>query len=151
MDNISTWRVMCTFRRAIWFCFVTAPALSLFIVFVFLSFNNSLAGEFMEEARSLVADAPPGKVWSCVPPDNTPTDDSFPSVPVVKPTCERVLVDAYIWQRSTDSLIRQVYLVLVILGMAILWFSSGMEEALAIVLWLKEKAGKILHNRRGER
>ena len=63
MNNISTWRVVCTFRRALWFSFVTAPALFFFVGFVFLSFNNSLAGEFMEEARSLVADAPPGKVW----------------------------------------------------------------------------------------
>lgn len=151
MNNISTWRVVCTVRRALWFSFVTAPALSFFVGFVFLSFNNSLAGEFMEEARSLVADAPPGKVWDCIPPHNAPTDDGFPSVPVVKPACERVLVDADTWQRSTDSLIRQVYLVLVILGMFILWFSSGMAEVLAIVLWLKEKAGKILPNRRGER
>jgi hypothetical protein len=82
----------------------------LFVGFVFLSFNNSLAGEFMEEARSLVADAPPGKVWDCIPPHNAPTDDGFPPVPVVKPGCERVLVDADTWQRSTDSLIRQVYL-----------------------------------------
>lgn len=151
MNNISTWRVVCTFRRALWFSFVTAPALFFFVGFVFLSFNNSLAGEFMEEARSLVVDAPPGKVWDCIAPHNAPTDVGFPSVPVVKPGCERVLVDADTWQRSTDSLIRQVYLVLVILGMAILWFSSGMAEVLAIVLWRKEKAGKILHNRRGER
>jgi hypothetical protein len=85
MNNISTWRVVCTVRRALWFSFVTAPALSFFVGFVFLSFNNSLAGEFMEEARSLVADAPPGKVWDCIPPHNAPTDDGFPSVPVVKP------------------------------------------------------------------
>jgi hypothetical protein len=78
MNNISTWRVVCTFRRALWFSFVTAPALFFFVGFVFLSFNNSLAGEFMEEARSLVADAPPGKVWDCVPPRNTSPEDSLP-------------------------------------------------------------------------
>jgi hypothetical protein len=44
MNNISTWRVVCTFRRALWFSFVTAPALFFFVGFVFLSFNNSLAG-----------------------------------------------------------------------------------------------------------
>lgn len=149
MNNISTWRVMCTFRRAIWFCFVTAPALSLFIVFIFLSFNNSLAGEFMEEARSLVADAPPGKVWNCIPPRNTSPEDKLPPIPSVKPVCERVLVDADTWQRSTDRLIRHFYLGFVILGMFISWFSNGMAEALAIVLWLKGRAAKILSIKRG--
>ena len=151
MNNISTWRVVCTFRRALWFSFVTAPALFFFVGFVFLSFNNSLAGEFMEEARSLVADAPPGKVWDCVPPRNTSTEDSLPPVPSVKPVCERVLVDADTWQRSTDTFIRHVYLWLAILGAGIWWSWNGMKESLVIVLWLKEKAGKILPTMRGER
>ena len=151
MNNISTWRVVCTFRRALWFSFVTAPALFFFVGFVFLSFNNSLAGEFMEEARSLVADAPPGKVWGCVPPHNTPTDDSFPPVPTVKPVCERVLVDADTWRRSTDSFIRQAYLLLVILGAFVWWFCNGLTESVVIAYWLKDKVGKILSLKRGER
>lgn len=151
MNNISTWRVMCTFRRAFWFSFVTAPALSLFVAFVFLSFNNSFTGEFIEEARSLVADAPPGKVWGCVPPRNTSPEDSLPPVASVKPVCERVLVDADTWQRSTDTFIRHVYLWLAILGAVIWWSWNGMKESLVIVSWLKDKVGKILSIKRGVR
>lgn len=60
MNNISTGRTLRSLRRAVWFSFVTAPALALFFMFIFLTFNNSLAGTFLAEARGLAAGTPAG-------------------------------------------------------------------------------------------
>ncbi|UXY13562.1 hypothetical protein N7922_24740 (plasmid) [Kosakonia sp. ML.JS2a] len=54
MTTISTWRALRSLRRAAWFSLVTAPAIALFTTFVLFSFNHSLAGTFLDEARNLV-------------------------------------------------------------------------------------------------
>jgi hypothetical protein len=46
MNNISTWRVVCTFRRALWFSFVTAPALSFLSALFFSPLITLLRGVY---------------------------------------------------------------------------------------------------------
>lgn len=149
MNNISYARALRAVRRAVFFSFITAPSLTLFVAFGFLSFNNSLAGAFLDEARSLVADAPPGKVWDCAP-QGTPTEINLPPVPAVKPVCEPVLVDASAWQQSTDFLIRHVYLWVVMMGALMWWLFNGCQGIEGTGHWLKKKSGKIKSILRGE-
>lgn len=55
-----------TLWRAAFFSLVKAPAMALFIGFVFLSFNNSIADTYLTSARELTGNAPPDKVQTCV-------------------------------------------------------------------------------------
>ncbi|EFF0561632.1 TPA: hypothetical protein ACNAJK_004688, partial [Escherichia coli] len=55
-----------TFWRAAFFSLVKAPAIALFIGFVFLSFNNSIADTFLTSARELTGNVPSDKVQICV-------------------------------------------------------------------------------------
>ncbi len=45
-------------RQVFVFSFITAPSIALFVVFMFFSFNNSIAGSFLKEARGLITDTP---------------------------------------------------------------------------------------------
>ncbi|MDD7997501.1 hypothetical protein [Kosakonia radicincitans] len=139
MYNIRTGRTLRSLRRAVFFSFVTAPSLALFVAFGFLSFNNSLAGTFLEEARGLVAGTPADKVRVCAPPLNTAGEGRVPP-PVLKPLCEPVLTDASDWQRSTDSSIRGAYKILVILGAFTWWLCNGIAGFEDTARWLKGKA-----------
>lgn len=142
MKTIINGRTLRSLRRAVWFSFVTAPALALFCLFIFLTFNNSLAGAFLEEARGLVAGTPADKVRVCAPPLNAEGEGHFPP-PVLTPPCEPVLRDAADWQRSTDSSIRDIYKFLVTLGAFTWWFCNGMAGLKDTGRWLKERAMKI--------
>lgn len=139
MTTISTWRALRSLRRAAWFSLVTAPAIGLFTTFVLFSFNNSLAGTFLDEARSLVAGTPPGKVWTCAPSLNTADEGRVPVPPVAKPLCDPVMMDADIWKQSTDRSIRDAYKFLVIMGAFMWWFFNGMAGFKDTARWLKGK------------
>lgn len=139
MTTISTGRALRSLRRAAWFSLVTAPAIALFTTFVLFSFNNSLAGTFLDEARSLVAGTPPGKVWACAPSLNTAEEGPVPVPPVAKPLCEPVMTDADIWQQSTDRSLRDAYKFLVIMGAFIWWFFNGMAGFKDTARWVKDK------------
>jgi hypothetical protein len=56
-----------TCYRAAFFSLVTAPATTLFIGFILLSLNNSLADTFLTEARGLIGNTPVDKVQVCIP------------------------------------------------------------------------------------
>jgi len=142
MNNISTGRALRSLRRAVFFSFVTAPALALFFMFIYLTFNNSLAGTFLDEARSMVAGTPADKVRVCAPPLNTAGEGRV-TPPVLKPSCEPVLTDAADWQRSADSSIRDAYKTLVILGAFIWWLCNGITGFEDTAHWLKGKVMKI--------
>lgn len=139
MTTISTGRALRSLRRAAWFSLVTAPAIGLFTTFVLFSFSNSLAGTFLDEARSLVAGTPPGKVWACAPSLNTAEEGRVPAPPVANPRCEPVMMDAAIWQQSTDRSLRDAYKFLVIMGAFMWWFFNGMAGFKDTVRWLKGK------------
>lgn len=143
MNTIVTGRILRSLRRAVWFSFVTAPALALFCVFIFLTFNNSLAGTFLNEARGLVAGTPADKVRVCAPPLNTTGDGHVQPPPVLTSPCEPALTDALDWQRSADSSIRDAYKILVILGAFTWLFCNGMAGFKDTGRWLKGKAMKI--------
>lgn len=99
-------------RQIIVFSFVTAPSVALFIVFMFFSFNNSIAGSFLKEARSLVDNTPSDKVNVCLFEKGAPQDVELtksPPEPVLKNKCITTLVDAADWQESVDGSIRYFY------------------------------------------
>lgn len=115
--------------RAAWFSLVTAPSLVLFFLFMLLTFNNSLAGTFLDAARDLVVDAPPGKIWGCAPPLSTPVEKVMPpengnpgGPPALR--CERTTADAIAWQKSVDRLIRSLYVTVAFAG-AFFWWLFG--------------------------
>ncbi|ENT8079593.1 hypothetical protein ACFGRM_004645 [Salmonella enterica] len=140
MRNISRFTYTC--YRAALFCLVTAPAIGLFVGFIFLSFNNSIAGAFLNEARSYVADTPTDKVRVClfkkqVQQVQMMESPELPPPSVYKEKCMTTLIDASDWQQSTDSTIRQFYWNIVFLGFLI-WcilnvnFSVVMEKIKAV-------------------
>lgn len=107
--------------RATFFSLVTAPAMGLFIGFMFLSFNNSIAGTFLSEARRYVADTPSDKVRIClfkrqVQQAQMMESPELPHPSVYKENCMTTLIDAGDWQQSADSSIRQFYWKMVFLG-----------------------------------
>ncbi|AVE61432.1 hypothetical protein AM352_24175 (plasmid) [Citrobacter koseri] len=134
---------MCALRRAAFFSLVTAPALALFVCFVMLSFNNSIAGSFLSEARKLVAGAPEGKVnisafcqQTYLPetPQHDTSDEPVKSIkpapPVLKPEpviCKKEIIwgDAEHWRKDTDRIIRNAYLFSVFMGLGVWLFLNG--------------------------
>lgn len=128
--------------RAVFFCLITAPAIALLVGFFFLSFNNSIAGTFLNEARSYVADTPVDKVRVClfkkkVEQIQMMESSELPPPLVYKEKCMTTLIDASDWQKSVDSTIRQLYWQVVFLGF-LLWsfqnvnFSVVIEKCKAI-------------------
>lgn len=110
--------------RAVFFSLVTAPAIALFVGFVFLSFNNSIAGTFLSEARNYVADTPADKVRVClfkkqVQQVGGMESPELPPPSVYKEKCMTTLIDVNDWQQSADSTIRQFYWNIVFLGFLI--------------------------------
>lgn len=129
---MSTYRAARSLRacwRAAWFSLVTAPSLVLFFLFMLLTFNNSVTGTFLDAARDMVVDAPPGKIWDCAPPLSAPVEKVMPpenSNPAVPPAfrCERAAVDAIAWQKNVDHLIRNLYVTVAVAG-AFFWWLFG--------------------------
>lgn len=117
--------------RAVFFSFVQAPALALFVGFIFLSFNNSIADTFLSSARNLTANAPSDKVQLCLfkqegqPPKPVHTD---------KDSCVKTLTDASDWTKSVDKNIRHIYFLIVILGFVTWFVFGGMANQLVIKL-----------------
>lgn len=131
-----------TFWRAVFFSLVMAPAIVLFVGFIFLSFNNSIASTFLNEARSYVADTPVDKVRVClfkkkVEQVQVMESTELPPPTVYKEKCMTTLIDASDWQQSADSTIRQFYWNVVFIGFLI-WcilnvnFSVVIEKIRAI-------------------
>lgn len=129
MNKFAFTRASRALRRAVFFSLVTAPSLMLFVLFIMLSFNESIAGRFLSEARTLVADAPEGKVnqFVCQVVPLSPWENGAeidPAPPVIC-TRETVHVDAMDWQKETDSAIRSLYLTSALLGLVIWLLFNG--------------------------
>lgn len=119
MRNLSGFTYTC--YSAAFFSLVKAPAIALFVGFIFLSFNNSLSGMFLSQARELTGNTPANKVQVCIlksPKEKTTDTTGIPTPPVyVKPEpCVTALIDASDWQQSMDSTIRWLYWNVVFLG-----------------------------------
>ena len=142
MNKFAYIRAARTLRRVAFFSLVTAPSLVLFFLFITLSFNHSLAGSFLSTARSLIADAPDGMVniSVCDKPkishDDLPDERAIPSLsaednvlqqssPMFLATCLTGRKPASEWQKETDSTIRQLYLLSVVMGLFVSWLFSG--------------------------
>ncbi|EDS3139218.1 hypothetical protein GPD31_004274 [Salmonella enterica] len=148
-------RAVRTLSRVAFFSLVTAPSLMMFVLFITLTFNNSIAGSFLSTARSLIDGAPDGMVINSVcdipkmSPDDLSDEKSIPSLsdeksipslsaensvshpgsPMYLATCHPGLKKASEWQKETDSTIRQfillLYLLSVVMGLIVSWLFSG--------------------------
>lgn len=133
MNKFAFARASRALRRAVYFSLVTAPSLMLFVLFIMLSFNESIAGRFLSEARTLVADAPEGKVNlpACQVVPLPPGENGAETVRQINPPppviCTRatVHVDAVGWQKETDHAIRSLYLTYALLGLVIWLLFNG--------------------------
>lgn len=112
-------------RQVFVFSFITAPSISLFVVFMFFSFNNSIAGSFLKEARGLITDTPSDKVNVCLFEKGVSQDMELTNSTtehVLKNKCITTLVDAADWQESVDGSIRYFYWSSVVIGFVV-WFT----------------------------
>lgn len=129
MNNTSLFNALNALRRCVFFSFVTAPSLMMFVFFAMLSFNNSVAGTYVDAARQLVANTPADKVWdeTCTPLVVSEGKDTAPVVipEWVEPVCTPQLRDIRDWQKDVDAHIRRFYLLAVLLGMFVWWAAEG--------------------------
>lgn len=155
MNKFAYIRTACTLLRVAFFSLVTAPSLVLFFLFIMLSFNNSIAGSFLSTARALIAGAPDGMVniSVCDKPkislDDLPDERAIPSLsaednalqqssPVYLATCLTGRKPASEWQNETNSTIRHLYLLSVVMGLLVSWlFSGGLIPARSIFRRMK--------------
>lgn len=143
MNKFAYIRAARTLRRVAFFSLVTAPSLVLFLLFITLSFNNSISGSFLSTARTLIAGAPDGMVnisvcdKPTISPDDLPDERAIPSLsaednvlqqssPMFLATCLTGRKPASEWQKETDSAIRQLYLLSVVMGLLVSWLFSGL-------------------------
>ncbi|HDN4658596.1 TPA: hypothetical protein ACIBVV_002583 [Salmonella enterica subsp. enterica serovar Potsdam] len=117
-----------TLWRAAFFSLVKAPAMALFIGFVFLSFNNSISDTFLTSARELTGNAPPDKVQTCVFKKSKQELSSY----VQKEPCVNTLTDAKDWSQSFDRSIRRIYWTIALLGFFTWFFFDGMAAQLML-------------------
>ncbi|HAZ8606174.1 TPA: hypothetical protein J8M59_002971 [Escherichia coli] len=115
-----------TLWRAAFFSLVKAPAMALFIGFVFLSFNNSIADTFLTSARELTGNAPPDKVQTCVFKKNKQEISPY----VQQEPCVKMLTDAKDWTQSFDRKIRGIYWVIALFGFFTWFCFDGMAAQL---------------------
>lgn len=142
MNKFEYARAVRTLSRVAFFSLVTAPSLMMFVLFITLTFNNSIAGSFLSTARSLIDGAPDGMVISSVcdipkmSPDDLSDEKSIPSLsaedsfshpcsPVYLAKCITGMKVASEWQRETDSTIRHLYLLSVVMGLIVSWLFNG--------------------------
>lgn len=137
MNSFTRARQFRVLTRGIYFCMVTAPALLLFVMFICMSFNNSISGTFLEEARHAVENTPPGKVRTCAPPaeqvkTTPPRLESY--------VCNSTLVDESIWQKENDRIIRGWYLMAVFISLGVWAFFNIKELPVPIMnrFWSKK-------------
>ncbi|KFW98791.1 hypothetical protein VSX61_20915 [Brenneria populi subsp. brevivirga] len=124
MHKFSHAQALHSVRSALFFSLITGPALSLFFVFLLLSFNNSLAGTFVKEARELVANVPVDKVRMCIHPKQS--EPVAPVKPLYVSPCEPVFIDTNVWQENWDRLIRNLYLTIFLLSFSIWLLVNGL-------------------------
>ncbi|EDI4472421.1 hypothetical protein CD575_18055 [Salmonella enterica] len=127
-----------TFWRAAFFSLVKAPAIALFIGFVFLSFNNSIADTFLTSARELTGNVPSDKVQICVFKKNKQEQSPY----VQKEPCVNTLADAKDWTQSFDQTIRRIYWTIALLGFFTWFFFDGMAAQLMLKIgdmWERRK------------
>lgn len=117
-----------TLWRAAFFSLVKAPAMALFIGFVFLSFSNSIADTFLTSARELTGNAPPDKVQTCVFKKNKQELSPY----VQQEPCVNTLTDAKDWTQSFDRKIRGVYWAAALFGFFTWFCFDGMAAQLML-------------------
>lgn len=139
MNTPSLFNALSALRRCVFFSFVTAPAIMMFVFFTMLSFNNSVAGIYVDAARQLVANAPAGKVWdkTCTPlvaPEGKGTAPVALSESV-EPVCTSQLREERDWQKEVDAVIRRFYMLASLLG-ALVWVAVEGFPRFSLA-WLK--------------
>ncbi|ECO4285460.1 hypothetical protein CG541_004321 [Salmonella enterica] len=140
MHKLSHAKAFRSFQSALFFSLITGPALILFAAFLLLSFNNSLAGTFVKEARELVADVPVDKVRLCIHPKQS--EPTPPMKPLYTSTCEPVFIDTNIWQENWDRQIRNLYLTAVLLSFSVWFMVSGLPHISVKSIIRRIKSGR---------
>ncbi|EIR1186423.1 hypothetical protein LWJ10_003966 [Salmonella enterica] len=162
MTSYSTRQLVRSVRSAVFCSLVTAPSTALFICFVMLSFNNSIAGEFLSAARTLVAGAPDGKVnvTVCLPSSSIyqvmprqsdekvsePLQSSTPLPVLCKE--EIISVDDTQWRKDVDHNIRQAYFVSALIGLTIWLFLNNLPNIHILRRLCDIKNNMLKHNRK---
>ena len=122
--------------RVALYSFVLGPALVLYVFVMLAASEGSLSRQFLTTFHDLTDGAPAGKVMGCVnekvmagsfsPPKPGETLKPEPSALEKKPPevlCQRGPVDIDSWARSVDATLRNVWMVVVMLGFGV-WFVS---------------------------
>lgn len=125
--------------RALFFSVVTAPAVALFVIVIMTSRHGSLTGWYIDNARSLVGNAPAGMVMECTgsaEPSAPWTGDNPPPL-YVKPPCTETPVDAASYAATQDSIMLNIWGIIAIVALgsrAICWALSDNPSKLSNIL-----------------
>lgn len=124
--------------RALFFSAVTAPAVVLFCALIITSLHGSLTGSFLDNARSLVGEAPAGMVMDCISEEPSPSLSEDVSLPqYVKPPCTKTPVDAASFAGRSDSTLLALWKLIAITALgfrAICWALSDNPSKLSNIL-----------------
>lgn len=124
--------------RALFFSVVTAPAVVLFVIVIMTSQRGSLTDRYIDNARSLVGNAPAGMVMEC-----TGSAEPFvwrgdsPPPQYVKPPCIKTPVDAASYAATQDSIMLNIWGIIAIVALGfrtICWALSDNPSKLSNIL-----------------
>lgn len=125
--------------HALFFSVVTAPAVVLFVIVIMTSQSGSLTGWYIDNARSLVGNAPAGMVMECTgraEPSPVWRGDS-PPPQYVKPPCIKTPVDAASYAATQDSIMLNLWAIIAIVALGfrtICWALSDNPSKLSNIL-----------------
>lgn len=122
------------------YAFVLGPALVLYLFVMLAASDGSLSRQFLTTFHDLTDGVPAGKVMGCAnenemanrfsPPE---PGDKFPPAPAPKAPpevlCQRGPVDSHLWVSSTDSMLRDFWIMAVMFGCGLGFISRRLSLA----------------------
>lgn len=122
--------------RALFFSVITVPAVMLFVIIILISLRGSLTGWYINDARSLVGNAPAGMVMRCLDSEPSPTlSGDVPPPQYVKPEpCTKTPVAASGYASMTDSTLLAVWKLISMMALAfraMVWASGDSPSKLS--------------------
>ncbi|WP_041689764.1 hypothetical protein [Enterobacter sp. 638] len=120
------------------YAFVLGPALVLYLFVMLAASDGSLSRQFLTTFHDLTDGVPAGKVMGCInenemanrfsPPES---GDKFPPAPKAPPEvlCQRGPVDSHSWASSTDSMLRNFWIMAVRFGCGLGFISRRLSLA----------------------
>lgn len=108
------------------YALIAGPAVMFYALVVLIALSGSPSQQFLDTARQLTDGAPDGRVMQCVSVEHSRDVQTLPEKdevtsglqvpPALTSLCHMEPVDSQFWTRTTDSLLRGIWLTGALLG-----------------------------------